>query len=307
MSDLVWIPLALGGPFLYSVTNIIDKHLLGRLGENGVQTLILYSSLLSALALPLIWWIEPKVLEVEKDNIVILCSVAALNVMLLWAYFQALKHDETTVVIIFYQLVPVLGVVLGYLILDEVIGGQQLLGILIIIIGTGIISFDVDEKKSLKWRKRTLVYMLAACLCWALEATIFKLVALDEAVLPSLFWEHLVLAVFGVLIFLLVGKYRRAFMSQVRANSQAVMSINVLNEGLYMLGNAAVSFAVVQAPVALVLLGNSFQSFFAMLLGFALACVYPSLRKGRLTGFQVSQRIVAILITATGSILLLSA
>src|SRR5690606_34620198 len=168
---------------------------LGRFEESGVEVLILYSSLLSVLALPILWWLDNGVLEVDIKSIAVLCGVAALNLTLLWAYLKALSEDETTVVIIFYQLVPVLGAILGYFILGETLSARQLLGMFIIIVGTSVISFEMDEKKSFRWRKHTLGYMLLACLCWALETTLFKDVALEENVIRSLFWEHLVLAV----------------------------------------------------------------------------------------------------------------
>lgn len=104
-----WFFLALIGPFLYALTNHIDKILLEKyFKQGGVGTLMLFSSLLSALVLPFFYFADSTVLDVSGINVIILTIVAILNIGLLWLYFLALKGDEASVVIVFYQLVQFL-------------------------------------------------------------------------------------------------------------------------------------------------------------------------------------------------------
>jgi len=61
-----WFVIALIGPFLYAITNHIDKILLEKFfKDGGVGTLILFSSLLSVVALPVVLIAEPTVLMVD--------------------------------------------------------------------------------------------------------------------------------------------------------------------------------------------------------------------------------------------------
>ena len=103
-----WFFLALIGPLLYAITNHIDKVLLERYFKvSGVGSLMLYSSLLSALALPFIFLMDPHVFDVGVFNIAVLVCVGTLNVLVLLCYLLALRDDEASIVIVFYQLVQV--------------------------------------------------------------------------------------------------------------------------------------------------------------------------------------------------------
>jgi len=303
-----WFFLALIGPFLYAITNHIDKVLLEKyFKEGGVGTLLLFSSLVSVFALPLIYLADPTILSVSGKDIFVLALVGVLDILVLWCYFLALKDEEASVAIVFYQLVPVLGLVLGYFILGEVLTQAQLIAMAIIILGTTIISFEIDEENNFKLRRQTAVFMTAAAFFWALGAVIFKAVALEENVWRSLFWEHLMLVLLGVIIFVCIRSYRRHFLSAVRANSKAIIALNFTNEALYMLGNVVLAFAYMLAPISLVLLANSFQTIFVLGIGMFLTIYFPHISVEKIHARYVWQKIIAICITGIGTYLLLVA
>ncbi len=301
-----WFLLALVAPFLYATTNHIDKILLEKyFKDGGVGTLILFSALLSVLALPVILFADPTVLSVDLNNIFLLTGVAILDLAILWFYLLALKGDEPSIIVVFYQLVPVLALVLGYLILGETLTTMQLVAMGVIIFGTTIVSFEIDDKNNFKLRKKTIILMSAAALAWALESVLFKVVALEESVWRSLFWEHLVLVLAGLLIFTFVRSYRNHFLTALRNNSVAILSLNGINEGLYMTGNIVVAFAVMLAPVALILLGESFQSIFVLVIGILITIFLPKLSTESTERKHIAQKLIAILITGIGTYILL--
>ena len=303
---MTWFFIASIGPFLYALTNHIDKILLEKyFKEGGVGTLLLFSSLLSILAVPVIYIIEPDVVHISALNALFLTIIGVLDLMVLFCYFMALKDDEASIVVVFYQLVPVFGVLLGYLILDEVLSQMQFIAMAIIILGTTIISFEVDADNKFKLRKATIGYMLAAGIFWALEATIFKMVALEENVLRSLFWNSIVLVIFGTLLFTFVKKYRVHFLHALRTNSKGIIAANVVNEVLYMVGNAALAFAAMLAPIALILLMESFQAFYVLVIGVFLTLFFPSVSEENIRVRNIIQKLLAIGITAIGTYILL--
>jgi drug/metabolite transporter (DMT)-like permease len=306
MAEITWFLLGLVGPFLYALTNHIDKHLLSTyFKEDGVLTLIMYSAMLALCVVPVAFFFDTNVLGVETKSMLALAGVAALDVLLLWAYLSALNEDEPTVVIVFYALVPVLGLVFGHLILGESITGMQGVAMAIVIVGASLMTVELEVGNNFRLRLKTAGYMLIACTAWAMETTIFKMVALEENVWRSLFWECLMLGTFGVLVFVLSRKYRHAFLLQFKKNSAGVVSLNVLNEGIYALANIAVAFAAMLAPVALVLLLNAFQPMFVMIIGAALAFLVPKLATERATRHQIVHRMIAIVITGIGTYVLL--
>ena len=303
-----WLVFAftLIGPFLYALTNHIDKHLLDKhFKEGGVGTLVLFSSLLSAFALPFIFWADPQALSVSLQNILILAVVGILNILVIWCYLLALKNEEASVAIVFYQLVPVFGLVLGYLILGETITQLQFIAMAVIILGATIISFEIDTENNFKLRHQTVALMLSASFFWALASVIFKVVALEENVWRSLFWEHLMLVLVGILLFMFMRTYRTHFLNAIRTNSKKILSLNLANESLYILGNIVFAFAYLLAPISLVLLVDSFQPIFVLAIGIFLTLFFPNFSKEKIHARHLLQKIVAIGIVIFGTYLLL--
>ena len=302
---MTWFFITLIGPFLYALTNHIDKILLEKyFKSSGVGTLILFSSLLSSLALPVFFLLDPTVIDVELKNGLVLAVVGILNTLVLLFYLLALQDEEASIAIVFYQLVPVFGYILGYFILGETLSQLQLIAMAIIILGTSIISVEIDNENNFKLRKKTIVLMVLASFFWALGSVIFKYVALEENVLRSLFWEHLVLLVIGCGIFLLMPTYRRYFLLALKENSKAILSLNVLNESLYMVGNAVYAFAYLLAPIALILLTESFQPIFVLAIGIFLTVFFPKITVEKIESKYVLQKIIAIIITGIGTYIL---
>lgn len=300
-----WFFIALIGPFLYALTNHIDKILLEKyFKQSGVGTLLLFSSLLSALALPFLFLADPTTLSMEITNILALAGVGILNVLVLWCYLLALKEEEASIAVVFYQLMPVFGYVLGYFILGEVLTQLQLVAMSIVILGTSIVAFEIEADNKFRLRRNTIVLMSAAAFFWALESVIFKAVALEENVWRSLFWEHLVLMIAGIGIFLFMRSYRTHFLSALRENSRGILSLNVANESLYMLGNMVFAFAYLLAPIALVLLTESYQPLFVFAIGIFLTVFFPKLSAEKIQAKHLWQKLIAICITGIGTYLL---
>lgn len=300
-----WFLITLIGPLLYAMTNHIDKFLLSKyFKEGGVGTLILFSSLLSAISLPFIYIQSTGSLLIEPLNAVIMCVVGLLNIGVLWFYLLALDQDEASTIIVFYQLVPVFAYMLGYILLGETLTTIQLLAMAIIIFGATIISFELGEERKLQLKFATVFYMICACLCWAAGSVIFKYVALEETIWNTLFWEYIMLTLVGIVIFVFVKDYRHHFLTALRTNSGPIISLNILNEVLFIAGNLVFSFSYMLAPIALVLLVGSFQPFFVLMIGITLTLLFPKISKEKITTAHLTQKIIAILVTSFGTYLL---
>lgn len=304
---MTWFFLALIGPFLYAITNYIDKTLLEKVfKKEGIGTMLIFSSLVSVFALPFFFLADRTVLDVNGFGILILAIVGILNVLVIWFYLIALKDEEASIVVVFYQLVPVFGAIFSYFILGEILTRMQLIAMAIIIFGTTIISFEIDAENKFKLRRKTVSYMLLAALCWSIEAVLFKSVMLEENLWRSLFWEHLMMVLFGIVIFIFIRSYRNSFLSVIRENAKGVLLLNSLNETIYIAGNIIVSFTYLLAPVGLILLTESFQPIFVVAIGIFLTIFFPKIITEKIHTKHVWQKIIAISITGIGTYLLLS-
>lgn len=297
--------LALVPPFIYAVTNHIDNILLEKyFKQDGVGTLMMFSALLAVMALPVLLVIDTGVFGVSVEHRWMLAGVGLINIILLWAYLQALFNDEPTVVIIYYQLVPVLGLGMGYLVLGETLTTMQMMSMSVIIIGALLLTVVMDNDGKITFRFKTAGYMLIASLAWATEATFFKVVALEENPTRSFFWEHISLVGIGLLMFALIPHYRRSFLKALRLNSRPVLGLNVVNEGLYMVGNYVAALVVMLIPVSLTLLMNSFQPIFVLVVGIIIMVLFPKLEVEHVNKHHLPQKILAIALTGFGAYLL---
>lgn len=301
---MTWFFIALIGTFFYACTNHLDKIILEKYFKGGIGALFLFSAIFSVSALPFLFLADQSVFNVSLGNMLVLVIVAIFHLLVLWFYLIALEHDEASVVIIFYQLVPVFACVLGYLILGETLTRLQLIAMVLVILGTTIISFEIDMDNRFKLRRKVILPMLAAAFFWAAGDTVFKMVALQENVVRSLFWENLTLFVAGIAIFIFVRSYRENFLLAIKKNSKTILSFNLLNEAFYVSGNIIFAFAYIMAPVALVLLTDSFQPVFVLVIGIFLTIFFPKISIEKIKAKHLLPKIIAICLTGVGTYLL---
>lgn len=294
-------------PLLWAACNHIDKILLEKyFKEGGVGAVLIVSALASSLAIPFLYLANPAVLEVDSGNFDIIIVTAILDIVVLWAYLNAVQKDDPSRVVVYYQLLPVLGIGTGWLFLGETITGHQLIAMAIVLLGTTILSFDeAGGVVSFKWR--TVGYMLLAVSAWAMELAIFKAIAIEEDPWRTLFWKHVVLVTLGVLMYALISKYRKSFLAVMRENSTVALGLAVSNEVLYMTGTILYGLAAMSAPVALVLLTETFQSVFVLIIAVALAWFLPQFATENVEIRHLARKAVAIGITGLGTYLLLVA
>lgn len=300
-----WFFIALIAPFLWGITNHIDKLLLEKYFKSrGVGALLIFSSIIGLAILPLLFLLYKDVSNISFLNATILVVSGIISALVLWLYFEALKDEEASIVVVFYQLIPVFGYILGYLLLGEVLSVQQLFAMALIIMGASIISFEIDEENKFRLRKKTVFLMTLASLLSALDSVMFKFVLIQENLWQSLFWENVGLGIFGISILVFATKYRRDFLLMVKNNSKGIFSLNVLNELLYVGGNFLFAYAYLLAPVALVLLVNSYQPIFVFIIGIVLTLFLPKLGIESIKLRHVVQKILALIVMGLGTYLL---
>ncbi len=301
---MTWFFIALLGTFFYACTNHLDKIILEKYFKGGIGALFLFSALFSILAIPFLFLVDRSMFNVSLSNILVLVIVAIFHLLVLWFYLIALKHDEASVVIIFYQLVPVFACVLGYLILGETLTRLQLIAMVLVIFGSTIISFEIDIDNRFKLRRKVILPMLGAAFFWAAGDTVLKMVALKENVVRSLCWENLTIFIVGIIIFIFVRSYREDFLLAIKNNSKTILSFNLLNEAFYVFGNIIFAFTYMMAPVALVLLTDSFQPVFVLAIGIFLTIFFPKISVEKIGAKHLWPKIIAICITGIGTYLL---
>ena len=299
-----WFLIALWAPFLLACANHNDKFLLSRyLKEKHIGPIVIGSSLFSGAAIPIILFIHPDVYGVSLVQGFAIVATGTLSVFSAVCYLYALEMDEASFVTPFYQTVPIFAFVLGYFILGETITLVQGLGSLVIIVGALALSLEFG-RRGISLKRNVVALMLTASFLSATNGVIFKMIAVDKGFLVSLFWGFAGQVMTGLAFLVFVPSYRRDFLGLFKQQNVAVMGLIALSRTLFSLSEAITLYATLLAPVALVLVVNSFQPFFVLTLGILLTLFLPRMAKESLNRSKLLQKGAGISLMLAGGYLI---
>jgi EamA-like transporter family protein len=246
--------------------------------EKNIGSIVIFSSPFSGVAIPIVLFIQPDVYDVSFVQGSAVVASGMLSVFATVCYLYALDLDEASFVTPFYQTVPIFAYFLGYFILDETITLVQGLGSFVIIAGALALSFEFGSR-GMRFKRNVMALMLAASFLSATNGVIFKLIALDKGFWVSLFWGFVGQVMAGLTFLVCVSSYRRDFLRLLRQQKVAVVGLIALSKILFSVSEAITLYATLLAPVALVLLVNSFQSLFVFTFGIVLTLFLPRVAK----------------------------
>lgn len=296
----LWFFIALIGPILYATTNHVDKYLISKYLKGGeVGSLIIFSSLFSFVALPIIFFINQDVVHIALKQGIILAVDGMIIVLSVLFYFYALHKDEASFVVPFYQTVPIFGFILGYLLLGETITKIQAVASLIIIFGAIILSLELGVQK-IRFKWQVVLLMLGASLLAAINVVVFKMFAVDTGFWTATFWGLIGKIVIGFCFLVFIPNYRNQFLDMIKENKMAVLGLNSLSETLFIFAEGVSQFAALLAPVALVLLVNAFQPFFVFIIAILLSIFLPKISSESLDKKVLFQKVLGIGLMAVG-------
>jgi drug/metabolite transporter (DMT)-like permease len=262
------------------------------LKEKNIGSIVIFSSLCSSVAILIVLFIQPNVYDVSLVQGSALVATGMLSVLAAVCYLYALDIDEASFVTPFYQTAPIFAYFLGYFVLGETITLAQGLGSFVIIVGALAFSFEFG-RRGMQFKRNVVALMLAASFLSAINGVIFKLIAVDKGFWLSLFWGFVGQVMAGLALLICVPSYRRDFLGLFKREKVAVGLI-ALSRTLVSVSEAVTLYATLLAPVALVLLVNSFQPLFVFTLGILLTLFFPGAAHESLGRMKMLQKGVGI-------------
>ena len=276
-----------------------DKYLVDRFfKDSNVVVLLLFTAFIGVLMLPFIWYFEPGVIHHDLGSIALMTLSGILYLSGLLLYLKSLQGEEASVVAPFFQAGPLFGYVLAYLVLGEILTPRQMAGGALIILGTLFVSLRFG-KNAKRFKARLAARMLTCGFIMALSGLIFKAFALKVEFWTTIFWMFVGEAVFGVAL-LLITSYRREFLTLLRKNTTALLSINGANEVINLSGSLGNRYALLFAPLSIVQAIGSTTTLFVFAFGVLLSIFFPKLSRENLSARELAQKGVAAVLVAIG-------
>ena len=298
-----WFLIALGAPFLWAISNYIDKYMLSRFFKPGkFGGIFILSTVIGLLTAPIIYFFKPDVLAVESTNALIMVLIGFAGSFMFFPYFIALQKEDVTTVVPLFQTIPVFVYILSYFILGEQLSGVQIIASLLVIAGAIVLSVEMEGR--LRFRNDVFWLMTFASLVSAVDIVLFKMLALKTDYWTVNFWGDIGYAIVAAGIFFLFPSARAEFLSVFTTKRQGVMGANIFNEIIGAGGGLLIAYATLLAPAALVWVTNGFQPFFVFVIGIILTVYFPRLGTESLARRHIVQKLLAITIMFVGVYLL---
>ena len=296
--------LAIAAATLYALTNHIDKYLISKVVKNAdSRSLIVFSTLVAGFAMSVIYAIICEFrFDFDLQSILLLFFNSALYAVSLYYYFKALSRDDTTIVVIMFQLIPVFMLLLSPLVLgNQGISAIQLVGGIVTTIAAIAVTYEPEKKKFSKDKLITLLMMAFVSLSYAVWFIIEKVVTNDHDFNQTMLWSNLTLLIVGIIIFFFLKSYRKAFTGMLKSNGVKIVGLNLLNELLNSFGGVFSTFAGTMASVALVsFVSQGVQPFIVMMIGIVITKLFPKVEKETVTKKEIIKRVLAIALCIIG-------
>jgi len=299
---MYWLIYAFSGPVLWAMSTHIDKYLVERYFKHGsVAVLMVFTAIIGALALPFIWLFQPSVVVLDLQSMAVITVSGVLYMSAIYFYLQALQTEEASTIAPFFQAAGIFGLILGYFVLGEEISNFQIIGVLLIVAGSVLLSLQLGQDTG-RVKTRLVILMLMCALAISLSSLIFKFFAVRDEFWTTTFWNFAGQVLFG-LILMLIGANRQQFKRMMSSNTGAVLSVNGANELINLGGNLGVRYTLLFAPLGVVQAISSTTSFFVLFFGVLLSLFFPKLGREEISRESLTQKFIATALIVIGVLL----
>lgn len=301
---IIPIILAIIAAIFYASTNHIDKFLISKMVRNAnYRSLILVSTIIAGGVMSIIYsFICGFKFEFDLSSFLILFFNSALYTVANIFWFKALDRDDTSLVVIMFQLIPVFMLLLSPIILpDQNISLIQLIGGVIITLAAIFVTFEPDKKKFSKEKLITLLIMAFVSIAYAIWFILERYVNLTHDFNQTTFWSNISLFLVGVIIFVFIKSYRSAFSKLLKTNGKKVIALNLVNELLNSFGGVLSTFAGTMTSIALIsFTTQGVQPFAVLAIGILITKFFPKVEKENISKSVLIIRISMIILCLIG-------
>lgn len=307
-----WLILALIAPIVYTIVNFTDKFVVGKAIPDANSIPIFLAIVHATIAL-IIWIIAGfPILDAKLTSLLMVSG--ALIIVGTFMLFRALITEETSKIVMWTQLLPVVTLILAVTLLDEQLTALHYIGFFIIFASTLGLSFDSASLRITP----AFVYILIAIVFWAVSDIILKYAfnlypdvlgnpasAFDLwAFLNVIIYQSAGFAIAGLLIYIFIPNIRKSFAQHIGNAPPYALAILFANESLFILRQFIRSLAIALGSVALVSVLGGTRIFLGIILGWGLTRLAPEIFAENITRQELQRKFLFSIILFIGIIML---
>lgn len=280
-------------PILFAISNILDKRLtVGEDADSSPASLMLiggfFNFVLALLALGFLIFQDSFFFSWSLFFNGLIFSIA------IWLYLVGLKKDDTDRVIVWFQTIPIFGLIGGFVFLQEKLEIFSIIAIFLVVFGSMIMSIRKGAMN-----KKLVLIMLLSSLLIAANDLIFA--SFGRGLNPmSAIYSDLMGKAFWCLIFVFAPGAIAGFLVGLKTK----LGLQAFNEIIFALADASVDVAKLFAPVAIVQSLAATQPVFVFLIALVLGIFYPNFLQEVFEKTNLKNKIVGLILVTVGSIIL---
>jgi len=293
-----WYIYALLAPAFWALNNVFVKFLITTKFKSYVPMIstIIFMDVPFTLAILLI---APINFIFPYTIFAILTGL--LPLLAFWFYSKALLVEEVSRLTTLFQLIPVFVALLSAIFLNEILGPQKYLGIIIIVVAAMLVSYKKTKGKSSF--SSALKYMIPFGLIIAIY-TILEKYLLSYFEFWSLFFWSITGALIGVTLLLAFKKPREQFNKTIPNIGKKGLFLTFIGEGIYVVGAlfSLIALSSTNASIASALFG--LQPFYIFFYTLFLSIFLPKILTEDLNKQTIILKICAITLMFSGTYLI---
>lgn len=292
--SILWVLLV---PTLYAAANLADKFQLDGDGEDSTPGALMalggFFSFFAAVLIGIVLLINQSGLGGWKTFLPLIAN-ESLYVFGIYLYMIALKDEETSRVLPWFQSIPMFGLLGSFLVLGETLSGFAMLAIFALMAGGFLLSFR-DGKP--RWK--VIILMIIASGILATNDVIFARFGreIDDT---GAFFTSLCGKTIWSGLFLVSAKARRGFITGIKTK----LRVQSASEITCIVADTGLSLAILHFKVTVVQAICCIQPMVILIGAYLLTRFFPKVLREEIEGLTIAQKIIGILLTIVGGFIL---
>ncbi|MFH1588528.1 MAG: EamA family transporter [Candidatus Diapherotrites archaeon] len=290
-----WLFFSVLAVAFWALSNVLDKHVISTHTKNPL--IHLFITLILGVIFSLIVFILVPIEVPSSYFLLIFFFFALIQTTANYLFFKSILIDEVSRVIPILLLAPVFVAVMAAVFFNEILTANQYTGIALILIGAFLISLKKTVKMELS---KGVILMGFATLLYAITSILSEYFLNYMNYWTVFFWEKNLLLLPLILVFTLKGK---AILKTVKELFKPVLLASS-SESIAQAADLFFIIALSFGSVSIVSGTTNLQPVFVLIFAVILSIWKPQIIKEEITKTTLIQKIIAIILMITGTILI---
>ncbi|MFC1663091.1 EamA family transporter [Patescibacteria group bacterium] len=276
--------------FLYAVTNVIDKVVVGKHITRPLLVVVFGSLIVFVFGILMLPFVE----SVYFGHLLLFLLNAVITFIAATLYFAAIKIEEPSRIVPLFSFITIFITLMSAIFLGEVFRLITYLGIGIIVIGTWIISSRNNIFSP--FRSRAIGYIISASFLWAFIWVVNKYLLDFYSVISLMSYQFIFEGIIGTGLTIYFFNQISAFWKE----KKKFVGLQWLNEFIAAIASLAYLIAAGAWFVSLTSAVSSIQYLFIFIFAIILHRLRPELMEEQINKRVVWQKIIAIIFIISG-------